>query len=43
MRYEKYEALASGAAAILPYVDEMRKIHNINSMIDITKNLNKQI
>ena len=43
LRYKKYEALASGAAAMLPYVDEMRKIHNLNSMQEFTESLNKRI
>ncbi len=43
LRYEKYEALASGAAAMLPYVDEMRKIHNLSSMEEFTKSLNERI
>ncbi|PPR79593.1 MAG: hypothetical protein CFH01_00339 [Alphaproteobacteria bacterium MarineAlpha2_Bin1] len=43
LRYEKYEALASGAAAMLPHVSEMRKIHNLNSMKEFTESLNQRI
>lgn len=35
LRYDRYEATASGAAALLKHVDELRTIHNLNSMIDL--------
>ena len=43
LRYEKYKALASGAAAMLPHVNEMKKIHNLNSMKELAESLNKKI
>ena len=43
LRYEKYKALASGAAAMLPHINEMKKIHNLNSMKELAESLNKQI
>ena len=35
LRFEGYEPKASGARAILPHVDELRTIHNLESMRDL--------
>ncbi len=39
MRYDAYEPLALGAAAMAPHVDEMRTIHNLDSMEALAKAL----
>ncbi len=43
MRYEKYQTLATGAATMQKYVDKMKKIHNLQSMLEITSELNEDI
>jgi uncharacterized protein with von Willebrand factor type A (vWA) domain len=39
LRYDAFEARAQGIRAMLPHVDEMRPIHNLASMADLTKAL----
>ncbi|MDC0074286.1 VWA domain-containing protein [Alphaproteobacteria bacterium] len=43
LRYEKYEPIASGAASIYPYVDELKTIHNIDSMAELCKVLSSKL
>src|SRR5690606_24638575 len=35
LRYDRYEPKAQGARSILPHVDEMRSVHNLDSMSDL--------
>jgi uncharacterized protein with von Willebrand factor type A (vWA) domain len=37
LRFEGFEAKASGIKAILPHVDELRPIHNLESMADLCR------
>jgi uncharacterized protein with von Willebrand factor type A (vWA) domain len=39
LRYEAFEAKASGILAMLPHVDEVRPIHNLNSMEELCRAL----
>lgn len=39
LRFDGFEARAEGIRAILPYVDEMRPIHNLRSMTDLVRAL----
>lgn len=39
LRYDGFEAKASGIRAMLPYVDEVRPIHNLNSMEELCRAL----
>lgn len=39
LRYEGFEARARGVRAILPHVDELRAIHNLESMRDLVRAL----
>jgi uncharacterized protein with von Willebrand factor type A (vWA) domain len=39
LRYEAYEPRAMGARAILPYVDEFRPVHNLESLSDLAEAL----
>lgn len=39
LRFEGFEAKASGIKAILPHVDELRAIHNLDSMADLCRAL----
>lgn len=39
LRFEGFEAKASGIKAILPHVDELRAIHNLDSMSDLCQAL----
>jgi uncharacterized protein with von Willebrand factor type A (vWA) domain len=39
LRYEAFEAKASGIRAMLPHVDEVRPIHNLNSMEELCRAL----
>ena len=41
LRYKKYEAKAAGAAAILPHVDDLKTIHNLESIISISDALSE--
>ncbi len=42
MRYDRYEARAAGAQAIVRHVDETRAIHNLESMSDLTETLGRE-
>jgi uncharacterized protein with von Willebrand factor type A (vWA) domain len=39
LRYEGFEARAKGVRAMLPHVDELRSIHNLESMADLVRAL----
>lgn len=39
LRYEQFKPEAGGIRTILPYVDEFRSVHNIESLLDISKAL----
>jgi uncharacterized protein len=41
LRFDKFEARANGIRAIMPFVDEFRPIHNLNSLQDIAKSLSQ--
>ncbi len=42
LRYEGFEARAGGIRAMLPHVDELRPIHNLNSMADLCRALSSE-
>ncbi len=39
LRFDRFEALASGVRAIMPHVDEFRPVHNLDSIVDLAKSL----
>jgi hypothetical protein len=39
LRYEGFEALAGGIKAMLPYVDEFRPVHSLDSLADLAATL----
>ena len=39
LRFEGFEAKASGIRVMLPHVDELRPIHNLNAMKDLCRAL----
>jgi uncharacterized protein with von Willebrand factor type A (vWA) domain len=39
LRYDAFQAKASGLRAMLPHVDEFRPIHNLASMADLVAGL----
>jgi uncharacterized protein with von Willebrand factor type A (vWA) domain len=39
LRFEGFEARAKGIRAILPHVDELRPIHNLDSMAALVRGL----
>ncbi len=39
LRYEGFEARAGGIRAMLPHVDELRPIHNLDSMVELCRAL----
>jgi uncharacterized protein with von Willebrand factor type A (vWA) domain len=41
LRWEQYEPRAMGARAILPYVDEFRPVHNLESLADLAEALSR--
>ena len=41
LRYDAFEAKASGVRAMLPFVDEFRPIHNLKSMADLCAALSR--
>ena len=43
LRFDGFEARASGIRAILPHVDEFRPIHNLNAMETLVKALSKDV
>jgi uncharacterized protein with von Willebrand factor type A (vWA) domain len=42
LRFEGFEAKASGIRAMLPHVDELRAIHNLESMADLCRALSAE-
>jgi len=42
LRFEGFEAKAKGIQTMLPYVDEFRPIHNLDSMAELTRALSAQ-
>lgn len=41
LRYAGYEPKSQGARAILPHVDELRPVHNLESLADLTRVLSR--
>jgi uncharacterized protein with von Willebrand factor type A (vWA) domain len=39
LRFDGFEAKAAGIRAIMPYVDEFRPVHSLNSLIDLAQTL----
>lgn len=39
LRYDRFEARAAGIKAMLPYVDEFRSLHNLNSVAELCEAL----
>ncbi|MDE2385634.1 MAG: VWA domain-containing protein [Alphaproteobacteria bacterium] len=39
LRYDKFEAAASGIRAIMPHVDAFRPVHNLDSIADLARSL----
>ena len=39
LRYDKFEAKAAGVLAMLPFVDEHRPVHNIESLAELARQL----
>jgi uncharacterized protein with von Willebrand factor type A (vWA) domain len=39
LRYDGFEAKAAGIRAMMPYVDEFRAVHNLNSLVDLANGL----
>ena len=39
LRFEGFEARAKGVRTMLPHVDELRPIHNLNSMTELVRAL----
>ena len=42
LRFEGFEAKASGIKMMLPHVDELRPIHNLDSMVELCRALSHQ-
>ena len=42
LRFDRFEAKASGIRAIMPYVDEFRPVHSLNSLSDLAEALGKR-
>ncbi|MFQ6022169.1 MAG: VWA domain-containing protein [Acidiferrobacterales bacterium] len=41
LRYDEFQPLARGIKAILPHVDDFRSVHNLQSLADLTRALNR--
>jgi uncharacterized protein with von Willebrand factor type A (vWA) domain len=41
LRFDGFEPKSQGIRAILPYVDEFRPVHNLNSLTELTEALNR--
>ena len=41
LRFDRFEAKASGIRAMMPYVDEFRPVHSLNSLSDLAEALGK--
>jgi hypothetical protein len=39
LRFDGFEAKAAGIRAIMPYVDEFRAVHSLNSLVDLAQTL----
>jgi uncharacterized protein with von Willebrand factor type A (vWA) domain len=39
LRFDGFEAKASGIRAMMPYVDEFRPVHSLNSLSDLAQTL----
>ena len=42
LRFDRFEAKASGIRAMMPYVDEFRPVHSLNSLSDLAEALGKR-
>jgi uncharacterized protein with von Willebrand factor type A (vWA) domain len=42
LRFDRFEAKASGIRAMMPYVDEFRPVHSLNSLGDLAEALGKR-
>ena len=42
LRFEGFEARAKGVKTMLPHVDELRPIHNLESMAELVRSLSGQ-
>jgi uncharacterized protein with von Willebrand factor type A (vWA) domain len=42
LRFDRFEAKASGIRAIMPFVDEFRPVHSLNSLSDLAEALGKR-
>ena len=43
LRYDKFEAAAAGIRAMMPYVDEFRPVHSLDSLADLAESLAKAV
>jgi hypothetical protein len=41
LRYEGFEPKSQGAKAIMPHVDDFRRVHNLQSLADLTEVLSQ--
>ena len=41
LRYEKFEPKAKGIKTMLPYVDDFKTVHNLKSLMDLSKVLSQ--
>jgi uncharacterized protein with von Willebrand factor type A (vWA) domain len=42
LRFDRFEARAAGISAMMPYVDEFRPVHSLNSLSDLAQALGSQ-
>ena len=42
LRYDKFEARPAGVRAMLPHVDRFLPVHNLKSLIDLSRALTEQ-
>ena len=43
LRYDKFEAAAAGIRAMMPFVDEFRPVHSLDSLADLAESLVKAV
>ena len=43
LRYEGFEPKAKGIKAILPYVDDFKTVHNLQSLMDLSEVLSQAV
>ena len=43
LRYEKFEPRSAGMRAIVPHVDELRTVHNLESLAELTQVLSREM